>query len=95
MSVLVSFRVPDTTARALDQVARATARSRTYLLLRALDAYLDEHADAQIALDRLRDRQDPVIAAEAVWGPRPAHHPAVSRAPRTHVAARRRAPRRR
>ncbi len=41
----------------------ATDRSRTYLILRALGAYLAEQADYQIALDRLRDKDDPVISS--------------------------------
>ena len=38
-------------------------RSRTYLIVRALEAYLADHADYQIAIDRLRDKDDPVISS--------------------------------
>jgi len=63
MPVPVSVRLPDKTARALDELASATERSRTYLIVRALEAYLADHADYQIALDRLRDKDDPVISS--------------------------------
>ena len=63
MSVSVSIRLPDDTAQALDDLARATDRPRTYLILKAVSTYLAEYADYQIALDRLRDKDDPVISA--------------------------------
>jgi len=36
------------------------------VVLRALEAYLAEYADYQIALDRLRDKDDPVISRTAL-----------------------------
>ncbi|MEK7446738.1 MAG: ribbon-helix-helix domain-containing protein, partial [candidate division NC10 bacterium] len=54
MPVSVSVRLPDKTAQALDDLASATERPRTYLIVRALEAYLADHADYQVALDRLR-----------------------------------------
>lgn len=63
MAVSVSVRLPESTAKALDELADATERSRTYLILKALEAYLAEYADYQVALDRLRDKDDPVISA--------------------------------
>ncbi len=66
MSIPVSVRLPVATAKALDAVASATDRPRTYLILRALEAYLADYADYQIALDRLRDKDDPVISASAL-----------------------------
>jgi RHH-type rel operon transcriptional repressor/antitoxin RelB len=66
MPVSVSLRLPDDTAKALDELANATERSRTYLILKALEAYLEEYADYQVALDRLRDKDDPVISASEI-----------------------------
>lgn len=63
MSKSVSVRLPDQTAKALDDLARATDRPKTYFIERALESYLAEHADYQVALDRLRDKDDPVISA--------------------------------
>ncbi len=63
MPVSVSVRLPEDTAKALDELARATERSKTYLILKALETYLAEYADYQVALDRLRDKDDPVISA--------------------------------
>ncbi len=66
MSVPISVRLPEATAKALTAVASATDRPRTYVVLRALEAYLADYADYQIALDRLRDKDDPVISASAL-----------------------------
>jgi len=63
MTVPVSLRLPEDTAKALDEVARATERPRTYVILKALEKYLAEFADYEVALDRLRDKDDPVITA--------------------------------
>ncbi|MGD0263717.1 MAG: ribbon-helix-helix domain-containing protein [Candidatus Methylomirabilota bacterium] len=63
MAVPVSLRLPEDTAKALDELARATERSRTYVILKALERYLAEYADYQVALDRLHDKDDPVIPA--------------------------------
>ena len=63
MPVSVSVRLPDKTAQALDGLASATERSRTYLIVKALEAYLAEYADYQIALDRLRDKDDRIVSS--------------------------------
>ena len=63
MSVPISIRLPEATAKALDAIASATDRPKTYIVLRALEAYLEDYADYQIALDRLRDKDDPVVSA--------------------------------
>ena len=62
-SLSISVRLPGGLAKTLDEVARATDRPRTYFILRALETYLAEYADYQVALDRLRDPQDPIISA--------------------------------
>ena len=63
MAGSISLRLPAETARALNAVAKSTDRPKTYLILKALDAYLAEYADYQIALDRLRDKDDEVISS--------------------------------
>ena len=66
MPVSLSVRLPEATAKALNALAAATERSKTYLVLKALEAYLEDYADYQIALDRLRDKDNPVISASAL-----------------------------
>ena len=63
MAVSISLRLPEAIAKALDELASATERSRTYLIRKALEAYMAEYADYQVALDRLKDKDDPVISS--------------------------------
>jgi RHH-type rel operon transcriptional repressor/antitoxin RelB len=62
MSVLVSIRLPDETARALEEVAQAIDRPKTFLIRKAIESYLIEQADYQIALDRMLDKDDEIIS---------------------------------
>ncbi len=62
MPVSVSVRLPETVAKDLEKVAIATDRPKTYLIVKALETFLSEYADYQVALDRLRDRDDAVIS---------------------------------
>ncbi len=62
MSTPMSVRIPEPLAKELDQVAKTTERSRSYHIQKALECYLEEQADLQISLDRLRDVKDPVVS---------------------------------
>ncbi|MCZ6481564.1 MAG: ribbon-helix-helix protein, CopG family [candidate division NC10 bacterium] len=62
MSVSISVRLPEEVARALEELAKVTERPKTFLIRKALESYLGEYADFQIALDRLRDKDDAVIS---------------------------------
>lgn len=62
MNTAISIRIPDELVRELDSVAKTTERSRSFHIRKALEIYLGEQADLQIALDRLRDSSDPVIS---------------------------------
>jgi RHH-type rel operon transcriptional repressor/antitoxin RelB len=63
MSTAVSIRLPDSLARELDHIADETERPRSFHIQKALESYLEDFADVQIALDRLRDQKDPVISS--------------------------------
>ncbi len=62
MSVSISVRLPEEIASALEELSKATERPKTFLVRKALESYLAEYADYQIALDRLRDKDDAVIS---------------------------------
>ena len=62
MSVSISVRLPQEIARALDDLAKLTERPKTFLIRKALESYLAEYADYQIALERLRNKDDAVIS---------------------------------
>lgn len=63
MAQCVSVRLPDHVAKALDELAEETKRSRPYLIVKALETYLEEYADCLIALERLRDEDDAFISS--------------------------------
>ena len=63
MSSSISVRLAEKTAKALDELSKATDRTKTYFIQKALESYLAEHADYRIALDRLMDKDDPVISS--------------------------------
>ena len=64
MSKSLSVRIPDKLAKKLDSVAKESERSRSFLVQKALESFLEEQADLQIALDRLHDTTDTVISLE-------------------------------
>jgi len=64
MSTSVSVRISDDLSKRLDELAKETERSKSFLIHKALEAYLEERADLQIALDRLNDATDPIISLE-------------------------------
>jgi len=64
MSPSVSVRISNDLVKRLDDLAKETERSRSFLIQKALEAYLDELADFQIALDRLHDATDPIISID-------------------------------
>lgn len=63
MSTAVSIRLPETLAKELDHIAEETERPRSFHVQKALETYIEDFADVQIALDRLRDPKDPVISS--------------------------------
>lgn len=62
MSVSISVRLSEEIARALEDLAKSTERPKTFLIRKALESYLAEYADYQIALERLRNKDDAVIS---------------------------------
>ena len=64
MSIPISLRLPDKLAKELDNVSKETERSKSFHIQKAVEQYLADRADLQIALDRLNDTTDPIISIE-------------------------------
>ena len=60
----VSVRITDTLAGELKNVAKETERTKSFIIQKAIEAYLEDYADLQIALDRLRDTSDAVVSSK-------------------------------
>jgi RHH-type rel operon transcriptional repressor/antitoxin RelB len=66
MPDVISVRLPADLEKRLDALARDLERPRTFVIRKALESYLSETQDYQIALERLRDPDDAVTSADAV-----------------------------
>lgn len=64
MSTAISVRLPEEIAEQLDSIARETERSRSYIVQKALESYIEDYADLQVALDRVHDKTDPVVSGK-------------------------------
>jgi len=67
MSTVVATRFSDELLAALDEVARELHRSRAEVVRRAVEVFVNEHADYQIALERLNDPTDVPVTTEEMW----------------------------
>ena len=59
----ISVRVTDALGDELEMVAKEAERSKSFIIQKAIEAYLEDYADLQIALDRLRDTSDNVVGS--------------------------------
>ncbi|MCY3862749.1 MAG: ribbon-helix-helix protein, CopG family, partial [bacterium] len=57
----ITARVPDELVDALDAAAEDLKRSRAEIIRLALERYLEDYDDLEVALERLRDPTDPVL----------------------------------
>jgi RHH-type rel operon transcriptional repressor/antitoxin RelB len=64
MSTAISVRLPKNLADQLDNIAEETERPRSYIIQKALESYMEDYADLQVALDRLHDKADPFISGK-------------------------------
>ncbi len=62
MSNIMSLRLPNRLAQELGKLATTLERPKSYLVRKAVETYLAEYADYQLALDRLHDKDDAVIS---------------------------------
>ena len=68
MSTVVATRFSDELLAALDDVARELHRSRAEVVRRAVEVFVNDYADHQIALERLNDPSDASLTTEQMWG---------------------------
>tara|TARA_B100000959_G_C14892869_1_gene587528 strand:+ start:839 stop:1057 length:219 start_codon:yes stop_codon:yes gene_type:complete len=64
MSTAISIRIPDELAKQLNSVSKETERPRSFVIQKALESYIEDYADLQIALDRLHDKTSPIISSK-------------------------------
>jgi RHH-type transcriptional regulator, rel operon repressor / antitoxin RelB len=64
MTTPISVRLPNELAEQLDNLAKETERPRSFIIQKALESYIEDFADLQVALDRLHDKTDPVVSSK-------------------------------
>jgi RHH-type rel operon transcriptional repressor/antitoxin RelB len=64
MNTAISIRLPEELANQLDSIAKETERSRSFIVQKALETYIEDYADLQVALDRLHDKTDSIISGK-------------------------------
>ena len=64
MSTTISLRLDKKTVGLLEEIAKITDRSKSYLVREAIQQYLAEYADYRIAVDRLNNVRDKIISSE-------------------------------
>ena len=57
----ITARLPDAVVDALDEAANRLKRSRAEIIRQAIERYLEEFDDLSVAVERLRDPNDPVL----------------------------------
>ncbi|OGF46875.1 MAG: hypothetical protein A2452_11550 [Candidatus Firestonebacteria bacterium RIFOXYC2_FULL_39_67] len=61
------FRPDNPLEEKLKEIVKITDRSKSYIIKKALELYLDDFIDYQIALDRLNDPGDKILSNEEFW----------------------------
>jgi RHH-type rel operon transcriptional repressor/antitoxin RelB len=64
MTISVSLRLSEEIVDQLNDIANSIDRSKSFLIKKAIEQYLEEYADYQIALDRLNDKDDEIISSK-------------------------------
>jgi RHH-type rel operon transcriptional repressor/antitoxin RelB len=64
MSTAISVRLPEKLASYLDNISKETERSRSFIIQKALESYIEDYAELQIALDRLHDKGDEIVSSK-------------------------------
>lgn len=64
MSTAISVRLPEILAKQLEEISKETERPRSFIIQKALESYINDYADLQIALDRLHDKTDAIVSGK-------------------------------
>jgi RHH-type transcriptional regulator, rel operon repressor / antitoxin RelB len=63
MAAPISIRLSDDLGAELEATSKRLRRPKSFIIKSALEQYFAEFADYQIALDRLNDKDDPILSA--------------------------------
>ncbi len=66
MNILKAYRLPKILVDRLSKLAKETKRSEKYYVEEALQHYLNEYAEAQLAKDRFNDPKSKIISSKDI-----------------------------
>jgi RHH-type rel operon transcriptional repressor/antitoxin RelB len=66
MSKAISIRISEDLDLKLSEISKETERPKSFHVQKALEAYLTELADLQVAIDRLHDTSDPIVSVDDI-----------------------------
>lgn len=64
MSKVVSNRISNATNKKINEISEETELTKSFHIQKALETYIEQYADLQIALDRLNDSSDEIISSK-------------------------------
>ena len=64
MNTALSIRIPEKLNQQLCFIAQETERSKSFFVQKALEFYIEDCADLQLALDRFRDPTDTKVSSK-------------------------------
>ncbi|MBC8527800.1 MAG: ribbon-helix-helix protein, CopG family [Candidatus Cloacimonetes bacterium] len=64
MAHTISLRLKDNTFDKLNYLCQELDRSKSYIIKKALEQYINAYSDYQIALERLRNKDDEIISSD-------------------------------
>jgi len=63
MSKVYNIRLPEELIDKVEELAAETDRPKAYIVKKAIEKYVGEYLDYNIALDRLKNKDDRIISA--------------------------------
>ena len=63
MSHTISLRLPDNLYNNFDKLCHELDRPKSYILKKAIEKYIDDYFDYDLALERLNDKDDSIISS--------------------------------
>jgi len=64
----MALRLPDELASEVEKVSKQLQRTKSYIVRKALENYVREHVEYQIALGRLNDKDDKIVSSKEIRG---------------------------
>ncbi len=65
---VIGIRLPETLEHKVEKAAKYLQRSKSFIVRKAIETYINEYVDYQIALERLNDKDDEIISLSEMRG---------------------------